>query len=151
MFDHINKIWGPFEIDLFASRLNFKIPRYASWTPDPDAKLVNALFMQWDKHFYAFPPFSPIATCLRKMEEDQAAGVILVPIWQTQPCFTTLLHLFLPKLNHLVTQPHNNALHRLCKQLKYMACKLLGKASSSAAYQRRLQKSVMVRWDAETI
>ena len=63
VFDHINEMWGPFEIYLFASRLNFKIPTYVSWKPDPDAKYVNALFMQWEKYyFYTFPPFSLIAT-----------------------------------------------------------------------------------------
>ena len=41
---------------------------------------------------------------------------------------------------HLLTQPHNNALHPLRKQLKLMACKVSGKASSSATYQRRLQQ-----------
>ena len=147
VFDHINEMWGPFEIDLFASQLNLKIPTYVSWKPDPDAKYVNALFMQWEKYFYAFSPFSLIATGLQKIEQDQATGVILVPFWQPQPWFTTLLHLlvdnpvFLPQLNHLLTQPHNNALHPLHKQLKLMACKVSGKAFSSATYQRRLQQS----------
>ena len=148
VFDRINVMWGPFDIDLFASRLNFKIPTYVSWKPDPHAKHVNALFMQWEEHyFYALPPFSLIATCLRKVEQDQATGVILVPFWQTQPWFTMLLHLlidnpvFLPRLDYLLTQPHNNTLHPLRKQLKLMACKISGKASSSATYQRRLQQS----------
>ena len=43
--DHINEMWGNFEINLFASRLNFKNPTYLSWKADPDAKHVNALFM----------------------------------------------------------------------------------------------------------
>ena len=71
VFDHINEMWGPFEIDLFASRLNFKIPTYVSWKPDPNAKHVNALFTQWEEHFYAFPPFSLIVTCLQKIEQDK--------------------------------------------------------------------------------
>lgn len=148
VFDHINEMWGPFEIDLFASRLNFKILTYVSWKPDPNAKYVNALFMQWKEHyFYAFPPFSLIATCLQKIEQDQATGVILVPFWQTQPWFTILLHLLidnpvlLPQLDYLLTQPHNNALHPLHKQLKLIACKVSGKASTYATYQRRLQQS----------
>ena len=77
----------------------------------------------------------------------RATGVILVPFWQAQPWFTTLLHLlidnpgFLPQLNHLLQQPHNNALHPIHRQLKLMSCKVSGKASSSATYQRRLQQS----------
>ena len=38
VFDHINEMWSPFEIDLFASQLNFKIPTYVSWKPDTYAK-----------------------------------------------------------------------------------------------------------------
>lgn len=60
VFDHINEMWGPFEIDLFASRLNFKIPTYVSWKPDPNAKYVNALFMQWKEHYFlCFSTFQP--------------------------------------------------------------------------------------------
>ena len=78
----------------FASRLNFKVSTYASWKPDPGAKYVNAFYMSWYEHyFYAFPPFSVIAACLQKIDQNQATGVLVVPMWQTQPWFTTLLHL----------------------------------------------------------
>ena len=86
VFADINKMWGPFHVDLFASRLNFKVSTYASWKPDPGAKYVNAFYMSWKEHyFYAFPPFSVIAACLQKIDLDQATGVLVVPIWQTQP------------------------------------------------------------------
>ena len=160
MFDHINEMWGPFEIDLFASRLNFKIPTYVSWKPDPDAKHMNALFIHWEEHYYyAFPPFSLIAAGLQKIEQDQATGVILVPFWQTQPWFTMLLHLlidkpvFLPQLNDLLTQSHHHALHLLQKQLTLMACKVSGKASAAQHIREGCKNhlAVMVRWDSETI
>ena len=105
----LNKMWGPFQVDLFASTLNFKVSTYASWKPDPGTKYVNAFYMSWNEHyFYAFPPFSVIAACLQKIGQDQATGVLVVPIWQTQPWFTTLLHLLvdyplrLPQSNHLL-------------------------------------------------
>ena len=114
----------------------------------PWRKTWNTLFIQWEEHYFcAFPPFSLIATCLQKIEQEQATGVILVPFWQTQCWFTMLLHLlidnpvFLPQMNDLLTQSHNKALQPLRKQLKLMACKVSGKASSSATYQRRLQQS----------
>ena len=129
-------------MDLFASRLNFKVSTYVSWKPDPGAKYANAIHVSWKEYyFYAFPPFSVIPACLRKIEQDQATGVLVVPIWQTQPWFTTLLHLLvdhplcLPQSNHLLMQPHNGALHPLRKQLKLMACKLSGKVSSREIFQ----------------
>ena len=38
VYNDLAEIGGPFQIDLFASRLNFKIPDYVSWKPDPGAK-----------------------------------------------------------------------------------------------------------------
>jgi len=71
VFNAIHDRWGPFDIDLFASRLNFKVPQYVSWRPDPGAQFINAFFMDWKPHyFYAFPPFSVIANCLQKIEQD---------------------------------------------------------------------------------
>ena len=148
VFADINKMWGPFHVDLFASRLNFKVSTYASWKPDPGAKYVNAFYMSWNEHyFYAFPPFSVIAACLQKIDQDQATGVLVVPIWQTQPWFTTLLHLLvdyplrLPQSNHLLMQPHNGALHPLRKKLNLMACKLSGRVSNREMFQAKLLKS----------
>ena len=147
-FSDLDKLWGPFQIDLFASRLNFKVSSYVSWNPDLGAKHVKAFFMKWkDYDFYAFPSFSVITACLQKIEQDQAAGVLLVPVWQTQPWFTPLLHLLvdnpvlLPQSTHLLTQPHNHVLHPLWKQLRLIACKLSGKASSREIFQAGLQRS----------
>ena len=123
VFDNILALWGPFEINFFASRLNCKVATYVSWKPDPGASFINAFFinaflMDWQHHyFYAFPPFSLISACLQKIERDRASGVILVPLWKMQPWFTILLHLFvdkprlLPQSTALLIQPHSNALH----------------------------------------
>ena len=82
VYNTILQIWGPFQIDLFASRLNYKVPTYASWTPDPGAMFTGAFsFHCGPYYFYAFPPFSLIALCLQKVEEDLSSGVILVPLW----------------------------------------------------------------------
>ena len=39
--------------------------------------------------FYAFPPFSLISQCLKKIEEDQATGVLIVPFWATHMVFSS--------------------------------------------------------------
>ena len=147
VFEDISNKWGPFQIDLFASRLNYKVQDYVSWKPDPGAKFVNAFHMNWaNSYFYCFPPFSVIASCLQKIEFHEATGVILIPLWQTQPWFTTLLHLLidrpllLPQSNNLLTQPHSGALHPLRKRLRLLACRVSGKASSRATFQGKLQK-----------
>ena len=40
----------PLIIDLFASRLNFKIKNYVSWENDPHSSLVNAFSFKWVKN-----------------------------------------------------------------------------------------------------
>ena len=98
VFEDISNIWGSFQIDLFASRLNYKVQDYVSWKPDPGAKFVNAFHMNWaNSYFYCFPPSSVIASCLQKIKFQEATGVILIPLWQTQPWFTTLLHLLIDR------------------------------------------------------
>lgn len=142
MFDNIVTLCGPFEIDLFASRLNFKVAKYVAWKPDPGASFINAFLMNWQQHyFYAFPPFSLISTCLQMMEQDRASGVLLVPLWKTQPWFLMLLHLFvdkprlLPQFNAPLVQILNNALHPLRNQMRLMACKVSGRLSRREEYQ----------------
>ena len=50
--------FGKPEIDLFASRLNSKCSKYASYKPDPDAYHVNAFSLCWlNLNAYIFPPF----------------------------------------------------------------------------------------------
>ncbi len=95
VFENILALWGPF--DLFA-RLNFKVAKYDAWKPHTGATFINAILLNWEHHyFYVFPPFSHIATCLQKIEQDRASGVLLVPLWKTQPWFTLLLHLLVDK------------------------------------------------------
>ena len=76
VFNAIQERWGKFNIDLFASRLNFKVPQYVSWRPDPGTQFINALLMNWKPYyFYSFPPFSLLATCLQKIEQNQSTGI----------------------------------------------------------------------------
>ena len=124
---------------------NFKIPSYVSWRPDLNAMFVNALYMNWHNYsFYAFPPFSLIGTCLQKIQQDRATGVVIVPLWPTQPRFTFLLYLLtdnpriLPCSKTLLTKSHNGTLHPLRNQLRLMACKLSGERSNREAFQAKL-------------
>ena len=148
VFNAIQERWDPFDIDLFASRLNFKVPQYVSWRPDPGAHFINAFFVDWKPHyFYAIPLFSVIANCLQKIQQDQSTGLLIVPLWTTQPWFTPLLNLLtdhplvLPQSDTLLAQPHSNAIHPLSKRLELIACKVSGNPSTSALFQAKLPTS----------
>ena len=76
IFQSIVKTYGMPSIDLLASRINTKVSRYVSWRPDPEA--FSCCWSQ--EHFYAFPPFSLILRCLKKIEMEEGEGIIIVPV-----------------------------------------------------------------------
>jgi hypothetical protein len=42
IFKRISLLWGPFDIDIFASRRNKQLQKYVAWKPDPDAEFIDA-------------------------------------------------------------------------------------------------------------
>ncbi|XP_071956861.1 uncharacterized protein [Antedon mediterranea] len=69
IFSKIVDCFGVPDIYLFASRINHRVPAYASWKPDPNAVIIDAFTSDWStfKQFYVFPPFCLIARCLQKI------------------------------------------------------------------------------------
>ena len=75
-------------IDMFASRLNKKLPTYVAWQPDPDASAIDAFTINWECYIgFYFPPFNVIGKVLEKLESDSAIGLVVVPCWPTQSWF----------------------------------------------------------------
>ena len=125
----LSQLWGPFEIDLFASRLNKQIDNYVSWKPDPGATAVDAFSILSDrKPFYGFLPFSLIPRCLQKITTDKAEGVIIVRMWPTQTYYPRMMSMLIqpPRLllrkENLLTLPHCQPNHPLWKKMQLMAC-----------------------------
>ncbi|KAJ8044060.1 hypothetical protein HOLleu_11420 [Holothuria leucospilota] len=99
VFHQIEAMYGSPDVDLFASRFNTKLPTFVSWKPDPIALAIDAFSLDWKNYkFYAFPPFSLVGKCLQKISADNATGILVAPLWTTQPWFVTLLEM-------LVAQP----------------------------------------------
>lgn len=100
-----------------------------------------------NKNWYHPVVKSLITLCLQKIEEDQSSGVLLVPLWPTQPWFPVLLRSLvdhprlLPQPRDLLTQPHSTTPHPLGKTLKLLAFQVSGKASSRETFQRQLHPS----------
>ena len=56
-------------IDLFASALSHKVPKYISWNLDQEAFAIDAFSISWANiKFYAFPPFSLIGASISKIK-----------------------------------------------------------------------------------
>lgn len=93
-FNKIVKKFGNFKIDLFASKANTKCETYVSWHHDPDSSAVDAFTINWsDCYFYAFPPFCLVSQTLQKIQEDKAEGVVVVPMWPSQPWYFLFVRL----------------------------------------------------------
>ena len=113
VFQKPSQLWEPFEVDLFASRLNKQNSTYVSWKPDPGATAVDAFSIVWIRRpFYVFPSFALIHRCLQKIIVDEAEGVIIVPMWPTQTYYPRIMSMLIqvPRLllkkDNLLRLPH---------------------------------------------
>lgn len=108
-FSKIVNLFGHPEIDLFASRTNKKCERFVSWRPDPESAAVDAFTLDWANiYFYAFPPFSMILPMLQKIVQDKACGIVVVPLWKTQPWYPLFIRLLIS--TPLTLNPQSNLL-----------------------------------------
>jgi hypothetical protein len=92
IFQQLNHLWGPHQVDLFASRLNHQIPIFYSWHPEPGTTAVDAFLQPWQNiRGWANPPFSLIGRVLEKVRKDKCTITLIAPIWSTQPWFPILI------------------------------------------------------------
>ena len=89
MFDSISCVLSfSLSVDLFASRLNYKLDNYVSWHADPSSSLTNAFSCHWPDLVYLFPPLPLIDRVLCKFLNDNVQhGLLICPYWPSQPWF----------------------------------------------------------------
>lgn len=109
-FAAIERQFGAIDMDWFADSTNAKHKRFASRRPDPRSSHVGAFRGDWraHQHNYWCPPMPMIAKTLRKIEDEEAHGVIVVPRWLAQPWWPMLTSLMRAPpllLNTIVDKP----------------------------------------------
>ncbi|KAJ8921889.1 hypothetical protein NQ315_008522 [Exocentrus adspersus] len=93
-FNEIRETFGTPQIDLFASYQNKKCKVFASWHPDPECTIIDAFTIPWNNtFFYAFPPFPLLQKVINKIKTEKAKGIVVYPIWKSQPWFPILENL----------------------------------------------------------
>lgn len=135
-YQEIVSLFNKPEIDLFASNLNKKCKKYCSWHRDPLAFCIDAFTIDWNNfYFFAFPPFSLILKTLKKIQTDQACGILVVPNWCGQPWYPLWLSLldsqpiiFQPDVN-LLRSPCRQVQHPLAQKMSLMAARLSARPS----------------------
>lgn len=134
IFALITTHFGTPEIDLFASIDNRKCVRYISWLADPEAETIDAFTVSWTNFkFYAFPPFSLILRTLQKIVTDQATGILVVPLWKSQPWYPLFIKLLVGDLlffgpdPNILLCPYRQEKHPLVKDLTLAVAKLSGR------------------------
>ena len=150
-------LFGPCDIDLFASSDNHQLPQYVSYLPDPKAVAVNAFSLSWTKLFpFIFCPLSIINRVLQKLEQDQAEAVIVAPLFTTQPWFPRLLQqvsappVLLPKVETILLHPNNKSSHPLQK-MTLGVFRVSGKNSVVHDFQMTLQTSSSIPGDLQHV
>ena len=144
IFSELEKILGPFELDLFASRISHQLDRYVSWLPDPGAWGIDAFTLDWDiKGIYCFPPFCLISLVLSRLVQQKATMTLIAPMWPQQVWYPQLLEklievpVILPCRERLVTNPvTNRAMNNVT--LRLMACTISGDSLKQKVFREKL-------------
>ena len=144
------KIWGCPLINLFATRLNYRLPNFVSPFQDPMAVATDALLFNWDnKELYGFPPFAMVRKVLNKLKSSKRTKLTLIaPFWPQMEWFPDLLNLAidaprrLPLRKDLLKQPHFHRFHHSLPGLHLTGWRLSSNSSDLRAIPEELRK----RW-----
>lgn len=146
VFDRLSARFGTPAIDLFASRLNAKLPQFVSWRPEPGALNVNAFTISWaNTYMYMFPPFSLITKCVQKLLVEGGDALLIAPLWPTQPWFSQVMKMLLevpvllPRTRLLYLPAHPQRQHPL-PHLRLIACRLSGDPTKQRTFQQKLSQ-----------
>lgn len=143
------KVWGMPLIDLFATRLNYRLPTFISPFKDPMAIATDAFLYNWNNlDLYAFPPFAVIRKVLNKLRDSQGTTLTLIaPFWPQKEWFPDLIQatmdtpLRLPPRRDLLRQPHVHRFHQALHALPLVAWRLSSESSVSRVIREELRSS----------
>ena len=83
------------QVDLFATKRNFKIPAYVSPNVDPLAVATDSLALDWNawQKIYLFPPFNLLLKTLHKLRSFKGTVALIAPMWPKSNWYPLLLEL----------------------------------------------------------
>jgi hypothetical protein len=98
-FHHLDKMWGPHHIDLFASALNRQVHNFVSWKPHPQATATDAMTQSWKRmgNLYICPPWNLLPRILQQLREERLEATVITPYWPSAVWF--------PLIQEMATHP----------------------------------------------
>ena len=144
---HRFRQYGPVIMDVFASRLNYKLKPYVSFGADPYSSHVDCFTMPWNSPYvyFANPPFSVISKTVQKIRQDNATVMMIFPFWPTQMWLNPLLNLLISEIVVLPKDPplflpwEPDTPHPLADRLALCTAMLCGDRSRQTEFQQSLQ------------
>lgn len=137
--------WGIPRVDLFATRLNRKVPVFCSRLPDPMALQGDPLMLSWSQGLlYLFPPLSLVLQSLAKIRREEAEAIAIIPWWPARGWFPLLLEMvvdlpILLPLSPMLLQGPEGDPHPSLQSLHLAAWRLSGKLYRQKEFQQLLQ------------
>ena len=135
-------------LDLFASSQNKQVNLFFSYNFDHRSVGADAFLHSWKDRglLYAYPPPILVGRVLQKLRADCCKhSIVLVPVWQAQSWFPTLLQmlksppLLLPNERWIVTDPLGQQAWPMRWPL--LACSLSGSMADAMASRRAYMRN----------
>ena len=80
----LQRRFGQFQVDWFASDYNAKLPKFYSRFWNPSCFGIDAFAESWGGQYGLFvPPIAVIYRVIKKMVTDKAYGVLIIPCWKS--------------------------------------------------------------------
>ena len=84
-------LWGPHDVDVFASARNALLPMFWSRSPAPGSAGTDAFCQDWSAlNLWMNPPFGLMGRILQKATEEKAVATLVVPAWKSRPWWPIL-------------------------------------------------------------
>ena len=99
IFNYLQRKWGTFDIDLFASYNNHQTDRYYSLYFTPTCEGVNAFSFHWGRRCWCNPPFKMMSQVMAKARACRARLCIICPFTPSAPWW----HAISPNGSHFDT------------------------------------------------
>jgi hypothetical protein len=92
VFQQLDKRWGPYTVDRFASMRTKQLTRFCSRFLNPGSEAVDAFTVSWkDENNWIFPPPYLIPRVLQHMAFGNEVGTLIVPEWHSAPWWPLLV------------------------------------------------------------